>query len=567
MSAPAATPAFPYLLLPTLWAMRNRARRRERGDTARVALFGGIGLLVGAAIFGVVFWLTWQLLDYAELGDYLIRLGFSWLFLTFLSFLAFSGIVTALSTFFLSEDLRLLLAAPVSRESLFYSRFVKTVGQAGWMVVTFLVPVLLAVGLARCAGPGYYLTACLTLVPFVIVPVAVGSVVTLVLVNVFPARRARDILTLMGLLFAMAIVMMLRFLRPERLLSVESLPDIAGFFSTLQSPVTPLLPSFWAGETLFAALQGGADWLHAGALWTTALAFLVLARAAFSRWYFTGWSKAQEARKARFTRLGFLDSFARLLPGGRPRQHLFVKDLKVFLRDTTQWSQLLLLVALMLVYLYNFRVLDLDRIPYMSGVVKNAYAFVNLAMAAFVLSAVAVRFVFPSVSAEGPAFWIVRTSPVPMRAFLWSKFWTGLVPVLVVAEALTITSNHFLGAAPFLRVLGAVAIFFMTFALVGLATGMGAIYPRFNAENLTQVAGSYGGIGYMVLAVLFILVEVALLAWPSSIYFWHQYREIRIPPAQIAVMAASLAAAAAVAMATFWTSMQRGIRALEAMGA
>jgi ABC-2 type transport system permease protein len=203
----------------------------------------------------------------------------------------------------------------------------------------------------------------------------------------------------------------------------------------------------------------------------------------------------------------------------------------------------------------------------MSGVVKNAYAFVNLAMAAFVLSAVAVRFVFPSVSAEGAAFWIVRTSPVSMRAFLWSKFWIGLVPVLVLAEALTVASNHFLGAATFLRVLGAVAIFFMTFALVGLATGMGAIYPRFNAENLTQVAGSYGGIGYMVLAVLFILVEVALLAWPSSIYFWHQYREIRVPPGQIAVMAASLSAAAAVAVATFWTSMQRGIRALEAMGA
>ena len=56
----------------------------------------------------------------------------------------------------------------------------------------------------------------------------------------------------------------------------------------------------------------------------------------------------------------------------------------MFLRDTTQWSQLLLLVALALVYVYNFRVLDLDRIPYMSRLVKNAYAFVNLAMAAFV---------------------------------------------------------------------------------------------------------------------------------------------------------------------------------------
>ena len=84
----------------------------------------------------------------------------------------------------------------------------------------------------------------------------------------------------------------------------------------------------------------------------------------------------------------------------------------------------------------------------MSGVVKNAYAFVNLAMAAFVLSAVAVRFVFPAVSAEGPAFWIVRTSPVPMRAFLWSKFWTGLVPVLVLAEALTVASNQLPGRGP-----------------------------------------------------------------------------------------------------------------------
>jgi ABC-2 type transport system permease protein len=360
--------------------------------------------------------------------------------------------------------------------------------------------------------------------------------------------------------------MMLRFLRPERLLRVESLPDIAAFFSTLQSPVAPVLPSFWAGETLFASLQGGQDWLHTGALWTTALAFVVLARAAFGRYYFTGWSKAQEARKARFTQLRFLDTLARALPGGPAARHLFVKDLKVFLRDTTQWSQLLLLFALMLVYLYNFRVLDLDRIPYISGVVKNAYAFVNLAMAAFVLSAVAVRFVFPSVSAEGAAFWVVRTSPVPMRTFLWSKFWTGLVPVLIVAEALTVASNYFLGAAPFLRALGAVAIFFMTFALVGLATGMGAIYPRFNAENLTQVAGSYGGIGYMVLAVLFILVEVSLLGWSSSIRLWHEYRGIRIPPAQVVLMVALLLTAVAVALATFWTAMQRGIRALEALG-
>ena len=68
-----------------------------------------MGLLgVSRRVLWGSFWLTWQLSQYAELGDYLLRLGLSWLFLTLLSFLAFSGVVTALSTFFLADDLKLL---------------------------------------------------------------------------------------------------------------------------------------------------------------------------------------------------------------------------------------------------------------------------------------------------------------------------------------------------------------------------------------------------------------------------------------------------------------------------
>jgi ABC-2 type transport system permease protein len=541
-------------------------RRRERGDGARAALFGGIGLIVGFSLFAVVFWLTWQLLDYEELGDYLVRLGLSWLFLTFLSFLAFSALVTSLSTFFLSEDMRLLLAAPVPAARLFYSRFAKTVGQASWMVATFLLPVLLAVGLARCAPPSFYAIAFLTMIPFVLIPVAFGTLVTLVLVNVFPARRARDILMLMGLLFAVGLVVLLRFLRPERLLTVQSLPDVAAFFATLQSPITPLLPSFWAGETLFTALRGGLDTVHAGALWTTALAAIVGTRAFYGRYFFAGWTKAQEARKARFTRLAALDWALARLPLKPPTRSLVVKDLKVFLRDTTQWSQLLLLVALALVYVYNFRVLDLDRIPYMSGTIKNVYAFVNLSMAAFVLAAVAVRFVFPAVSAEGPSFWIIRSSPVPMRAFLWSKFWTGFVPVLALALGLTVASNHLLGVSPALKVMTTLAIVGMSFALVGLAAGLGARYPRFGAENITQVAGSFGGIAFMVLAVLFIMVVVSLLAWPTSVYLWHGLRTETIPDARLAGALFCLVAAVALCALTFWLPMKKGIRALEDLG-
>ena len=557
--------AFPFLLLPSLWASRNRARRRERGDGIRAALFGAVGLSVMGALFYGAFWVTWQAAQYSELGDYLIRIGLSWLFLTFLSFLAFSGVVASLSTFFLSDDLRLILAAPVASRRLFLARFARTVAQAGWMVVVFLLPVLAGIAVAKCAPWSFIATATLTVAPFVVIPIALGALTTLFLVNVFPAKRARDILMLMGLMFAISLVLLLRFLQPERLLRVESMPEVTDFFATLQSPITPLLPSFWAGEALFAGLQDGRDLLHIAALWSTAAAAIVIVGWAFQQWHFSGFSKAQEARKARFAQWRTLDRIAGLLPLSHVRKHLLIKDLKVFLRDVSQWSQLLLLVALMMVYLYNFRVLDLERIPYMSGFLKNIYAFLNLAMAAFVMSTVAVRFVFPAVSSEGSAFWIIRSAPISLRDFLWSKFWTGLVPVLLLTEILIVAGNELLGVDPFLKQMSAIAIVFMAFALVGLATGLGARYPRFAADNPSQIAGSYGGVAFMILAVLFILVMIGLLGWPSSIYLLAQFRSRPLTSGQELAIVAMFIAAAALSITTFILGMRTGVRALQDM--
>ena len=99
--------------------MRAQWSTSASGSTAREYILTGGGRIVagrmcgpymlvwtGDALFLGAFWLTWQAAQYAELGDYLIRIGLSWLFLTFLSFLAFSAIVASLSTFFLSDDLR-----------------------------------------------------------------------------------------------------------------------------------------------------------------------------------------------------------------------------------------------------------------------------------------------------------------------------------------------------------------------------------------------------------------------------------------------------------------------------
>jgi len=186
-------------------------------------------------------------------------------------------------------------------------------------------------------------------------------------------------------------------------------------------------------------------------------------------------------------------------------------------------------------------------------------------MAGFVMATIAVRFVFPAVSIEGHSFWIIRTAPISLRDFLWSKFWTGVVPVFVLTEFLTVVANEFLGIDPFLKVIDAAAIVFMCFALVGMATGLGARYPRFGAD-VSQAAGSYGGVTFMLQAVLFIIVMIVLLGWPSSIYLAHQVRRVPLETGQQIWIAACFAAAAGLSMTLWITSMRAGVRALQHMG-
>ena len=143
------------------------------------------------------------------------------------------------------------------------------------------------------------------------------------------------------------------------------------------------------------------------------------------------------------------------------------------------------------------------------------------------MATVAVRFVFPAVSAEGAAFWIIRTAPISLRDFLWSKFWTGLVPVLVLTETADDRREPVPRRRSVPEAIAALAIVFMSFALVGLATGLGARYPRFGADA-SQVAGSYGGVAFMMQAVLFIIVMIALLGWPSSVYLFQRARGARV---------------------------------------
>jgi len=554
------------LLSPRFRAARNRAHRLDRRGRIALGCLGLLGVAFWVAIFVFFYRALRYFLSVPEFGPVLTYKLLGMVFLTFFSILLFSNIITALSTFFLSRELDRIVAAPVSRTLFFYARFGDTILESSWMVVVFAVPAFLAYGIAHHAGPLFYLATVLTLPPFLVIPAALGVALTAVLVNVFPARRTRDILVLLSVVALAVLYLFFRMLQPERLVNPEAFASFVEFLAAMRTPSSFLLPSTWAAEILYPLLSGssGSALFYLLLLLSTAAALTVLCEALMHRLFRPGWSKAQEGRTARFTQQAVWEQALRVLtlPFAPQLRLLMIKEIKTFFRDTSQWSQLILLLALVVVYVYNFSVLPLKGSPLVTFYFKNVIAFLNLALAGFVIASVAVRFVLPSVSLEGKSFWITKTAPLPLRRLWWSKFWVGLVPLLVLGEVLVVATNYYLQVMPLMMWLSTLTLFCMTFGIVALGLAVGAAYPKFDADNAAKVAAGVGGLVYMILCMSFIGAVVVLEAWPVYAWFMSRLHETPLSVLAETGVAGSLASAAALTLAVFLVSVRYGIRRL-----
>jgi ABC-2 type transport system permease protein len=145
-------------------------------------------------------------------------------------------------------------------------------------------------------------------------------------------------------------------------------------------------------------------------------------------------------------------------------------------------------------------------------------SFINLGLAGFVLAALSVRFLFPSVSMEGRSFWIIRTLPISFRTMLWCKYLIFFPPFLFFAQMLVYFSNKILHVPDFFLYLSMANILAISFALTGLGIGIGALMPNFKTDNPSQIAVGPGGLLYMLLSFVYLGLMVGLQARPVWFY-------------------------------------------------
>ena len=503
-----------HLLAPKWLTVRARALAGEKGRTTRFILLAVLGLFFWALCFGVLYKLLKYFKDIEEIGPLLAGKLLGLILVSFFGILLLSNVITALSSFFLAKDLDLLVSGPVDWLRLYAAKLLETLITSSWMVALMAMPMFAAYGVAYRGGWAFAPFALAVMVPFLVIPAVLGSALTLILVNIFPARRTRDILSVVAVLTAGGIVLLFRLVRPEKLARPEGFRSLVDFVSVLRTPTSPLLPSEWVANSVMGLLTTKPDWLAVYMLWATAAAFVVIGAAAHRSLYLNGFSKAQESAE-RWARGGHLTRVVMraLRPLGVLKRELLMKELRLFFRDTTQWSQLILLAVLVVAYVFNVKFLPLTG-EGITFFLRNVIPFLNLVLAGFVLASIAARFIFPGVSLEGRTLWLLRSSPMAVRDLLWAKFWVGTAPLLVLAVGIIGVTDYLLQVSDFMFLVSIFTITMMTFAVSGLAIGFGVFFPQFETENAAQIPTSFGGLLFMLASIGVIGGVVILEARP-----------------------------------------------------
>ncbi|MBW2590920.1 MAG: hypothetical protein JRD71_09440, partial [Deltaproteobacteria bacterium] len=488
------------LLKPRISSIKNSGfSKKSRWRAMKLLLISTIGLVFWAGLFAISLRVLSYFKGIEDIGDILALKLLSMMLITSFVLLIFSSILTSLSKLYLSRDLLLVHSLPVSSHKIFTARWIDSTVDSSWMVILYTLPVFISYGIIYRSGFFFYLDIFIVLMSLSITASALSSILVMCAVIVVPANRMRSIFIFISLFFFVALYIAIRFLKPELLVDPEVFDSVLVYITALKTPSSSFLPTTWAFDSIKAVLYGSvADGMFHAAIslsFTGTFVFAIIIVA--DSIYFKGFSKTQSAQVRLIKQSSIGSNLFKFLPG--QVRALAVKEIKTFFRDQTQWSQLFLIAALVVIYIYNFNVLPIEKSPIKTIYLQNLLSFLNMGLALFVLTAITGRFAYPAVSSERNAFWIVKSAPGTIKKFLWVKFFIYYFPLLILAEILIIVTNILLNVTAFMMILSIITVFFLVPGIVAMGIGLGAAYPDFKAENPTQTVTSFGGLVFMIL--------------------------------------------------------------------
>jgi ABC-2 type transport system permease protein len=441
------------------------------------------------------------------------------LFVVILLIALMSYVASGLWLFYRARDTRLLLAAPLPLGGLYALRALETFALTSWPLLIVGAPALVALGRAHDQDAAFYLAGGVTLALFAVFTGATGALLTSA-----AGAALRRAPTRLAVGVAVALLLALFALAVGR----HVIPSTADFYTIFEPGILNGKPSsikfiearfaFWPTHPFAAALHAGATGSRAGsaasraALWLFPLAAVVAAATLGRRLY----GGALPAIAESFVLAG---GGGRAAPVGArtfPRRlrgalgALVERDLLAIVRNPHEWSRAAFLGFLLALYTSFVFVAPLGEVADRPAAVARLL-LLNVVASGYFVTAFGLRFVFPSISLEGRAAWVLFSSPVRLARLFFAKLglFAGLLTVAVVPIALAGTVR--LVGHPALVAATAALLVMLVLTTATLLLAFGAAWPDFRESDPESLSTSGGGLA----ATLVCLGYVAVVGWSA----------------------------------------------------
>jgi ABC-2 type transport system permease protein len=477
-----------------------------------------------------------------------------------------SNIVTSLSTFFHSKEVEFLMSTPLKSGNIFTSKFFENVFYSSWATLIAGVPLIFAFGASRNSPLVFYPLSLLSLLIFLVIPASIGILLLILIIRFFPRiKKGRVFFLIIGLIIFLGIIFL--FGKPSvfKIPLTTELSDLDRYLETLGTYSSPYLPNSWLASSIFALSKIPSDQSFQSEflfsfllLLSTGIFFALLALGIGQKVYHPLWLYRNSESRSRDheSRIHQSEIQNWNIPRS-PVLGLIWKDLKLFLRDPTQWTQAIILLSLLMVY-----VISLHRTPiyFKDPFWRTLVSFINLGFTGYVFATLSIRFTYPTISLEGYSFWVLRSSPLSIRKLFLGKLLVNLLIGILLIQTLVILSNILLDVGFVMSLLSSIAVLFFAFSLVSISMGFGAMFPDMKERNPSKIASGPGGLLTALVSLTYIAISATILAWPAYV---HLLDPLSFRPHKVKAILISGGAFLLLNLITTLVPLRLGIRALE----
>ncbi len=438
--------------------------------------------------------------------------------LVFMPLLIYSAIICSLHFLFQKEEISFLFTLPIKRTQIFAVKFLQTFYKSSWIVFCGILTFVIAIQAYFDISPLIYLGAVIASIAYLLIPVCLGVILTLVLSRIIPFTRAKGLLTVVGLFVGSLIILAIRMMQPERLATVEGRLSLLTFIEGLHRPWMTVLPNEWLNNVCVSYYQADTTgiWINTIALVVVAFFLLVAIYILAKAFYVRIWTESLATPvviPGEYRWKAFLKIFPAHL------RALVKKDMLTFYRDTVEKGSLLLFIPMTALYFYSMYVLAWQLRNYGESTFSFLYEYLfNLFYAGIVICGLASRWVFPSISGEGINFKLLRLTALPLRDLVKEKLWLGFIPLFIMGQILVVGSCFIMGISLELSIIASAIMLILTIGMVSIGVILGARMADFSVKEPLDFALGYHGIIFVAVELLFIIGIIILTGIPLAIY-------------------------------------------------